>query len=165
MRARQKRQPRHIFVDTNLLLLFVVGSSEPRLIARHKRTNQFTVEDYKLLRKFLRRFQSLVATPNVLTEVSNLLDQAGGPVPQKLQKLLASVIEELDEQYVASRDCCALEEFRRLGLADSSILRLAQGEGDLAVLTDDGHLYLALQKKGIAAVNFNHLREISWQRG
>jgi len=163
MRSREKRlQPRHVLVDTNLLLLFVVGSSEPRLIARHKRTNQFTVADYKLLFKFLSRFQSLVATPNVLTEVSNLLDQVGGPVPQKLQELHTSVIEKLDEQYVVSRDCCGLEEFRRLGLADSAILRLARDRSDLAVLTDDIHLYLALQKRGLVAVNFNHLREGSW---
>ncbi len=31
------------------------------------------------------------------------------------------------------------------------------------VLTDDIHLYLALQRRGLAAVNFNHLREQAWQ--
>jgi hypothetical protein len=102
---------------------------EPGLIGRHKRTHQFTIEDYWLLRRFLGQFRSLVSTPNILTEASS-----------------------------------GLEEFGRLGLADASILRLAQGLGDLAVLTDDIHLYLALQKRGLEPLNFNHLREMSWQR-
>lgn len=166
MRSRRRRsQTRHLLIDTNLLLLFVVGFSQPYLIERHKRTRHFTAEDYKLLCGVLSQFRTLVTTPNVLTEVSNLLDQAGGPTPQKLQELLASVIGKLEEHHFASRDCCRLEEFRRLGLADSSILRLAQDRGDLAVLTDDLHLYLALQKRGLEAVNFNHLRERSWERG
>lgn len=166
MRSRRRRpQPRHLLVDTNLLILLTVGSFEPGLIGRHKRTHQFTVEDYRLLREYLRRFRTLVTTSNILTEVSNLVDQVGAPISQKLQELLASIIGVLEEQYVVSRDCCGLEEFRRLGLADASILRLAQDQGDLAVLTDDIHLYLALQKRGLEAVNFNHLREISWQRG
>ena len=164
MRSRRKRlRSRHLLIDTNLLLLFVVGSSEPSLIERHKRTCQFTVEDYELLRRVLSQFRSLVTTPNVLTEVSNLVDQSGAHDPQPLQEFLAAIVGKLEEQYVASRDGCGMEEFRRLGLADSTIIRLAQDKGDLAVLTDDIHLYLALQRRGLETVNFNHLREMSWQ--
>ncbi len=31
------------------------------------------------------------------------------------------------------------------------------------ILTDDIHLYLALQSRGLKAINFNHLREQAWQ--
>jgi predicted nucleic acid-binding protein len=160
---RSEALGRTLLVDTNLLVLFTVGSSDPRLIERHKRTQQFTAEDYRLLEDVLSRFQTVVTTPNVLTEVSNLVDQVGGPVAQTLQELLVSVIGKLEEQYVASSDCCGLEEFRRLGLADAAILRLAQDRGDLMILTDDIHLYLALQRSGLEAINFNHLREQVWQ--
>jgi len=37
-----------LLVDTNLLLLYIVGSLNPEKIARHKRTDKFTIEDYKL---------------------------------------------------------------------------------------------------------------------
>lgn len=163
---RSRTQPRDILVDANLLILLAVGSFEPRLIERHKRTRQFTIEDYGLLRRFLARFRTVVATPNVLTEVSNLVDQSGGTSREGLQALLASIIEVLEEHYIPSRDGCGVEEFQRLGLADAAILHLAQSRarsrGDLLVLTDDLHLYLALQRRGLEAVNFNHLREQSW---
>lgn len=159
---RSRPQSRDILVDTNLLILLAVGSFETRLIERHKRTRQFTVEDYGLLRRFLTRFRTVVSTPNVLTEASNLVDQSGGTSRESLQALLASLIKVLDERYVPSRDGCAVEEFQRLGLADSAILHLAKSRGDLLVLTDDLHLYLALQRRGLEAVNFNHLREQSW---
>lgn len=159
---RSRTQPRDILVDTNLLILLAVGSFEPRLIERHKRTRQFTTEDYGLLRRFLARFRRVVATPNVLTEVSNLVDQSGGTSREGLQALLASIIEVLEEHYIPSRDSCDVEEFQRLGLADAAILHLARTRGDLLVLTDDLHLYLALQRRGLEAVNFNHLREQSW---
>lgn len=164
MRPRKRGgSKQNVLVDTNLLILFTVGSYDPGLIEKHKRTQQFTTEDYRLLEDVLGSFRSVVTTPNVLTEVSNLVKQVGDPVAQKLQELLGSVIGKLEEQHVASNDCSSVAEFRRLGLADAAILRLAQDRGDLMVLTDDIHLYLALQKKGLKAVNFSHLREQAWQ--
>lgn len=159
---RRGAQPRDLLVDTNLLVLLAVGSFEPGLIERHKRTRQFTVEDYRLLRRFLARFRTVVATPNVLTEASNLIDQGTGAKGERLQAFLASIIGVLEEEYISSREGCGVEEFQRLGLADSVILQLAQSRRDLPVLTDDLHLYLALQRRGLEAVNFSHLREQSW---
>lgn len=164
--SRRRAHPRDLLVDTNLLVLLAIGSFEPRLIERHKRTRHFTVEDYGLLRRFLARFRTVITTPNVLTEASNLIDQGVGTKREGLQALLASIIGVLEESYIPSQEGCGVEEFQRLGLADSAILHLAQSRSrsrsDLLVLTDDLHLYLALQRRGLEAVNFNHLREQSW---
>lgn len=164
--SRSRTHPRDLLVDTNLLVLLAIGSFEPGLIERHKRTRQFTVADYRLLRQFLARFRTVVSTPNVLTEASNLVDQGVGAKREGVQALLASIIGALEEHYIPSQEGCGVEEFQRLGLADSAILHLAQSRAqsrrDLLVLTDDLHLYLALQRRGLEAVNFNHLREQSW---
>lgn len=153
---------RDLLVDANILVLYLVGNLDPRLISKHKRTNQFDVEDYHLLDDFLRQFKKLVTTPNVLTEASNMVAQIGGQeTVTRLRVVLGKIVEALDEQYVPSVQASTAEEFRRLGLTDAALLSLAKQER-LLVLTDDRPLYDALQGKGIAAINFHHLREAAW---
>lgn len=160
-RLRSGRQKRKLLVDTNILLLYVIGSLGLDRIARHKRTGKFTAEDYGLFRKELRRFDGIVVTPNILTEVSNLLGHTDGKDREKLLALLGTLILVFEERYVRSIEAIETAEFLRPGLADASILSLPMEE--LVVLTDDLHLYLALQSRGAEVLNFNHLRERSWQ--
>jgi rRNA-processing protein FCF1 len=149
--------PSGVLVDTNILVLYIIGTLDPDLIRKHKRTSKFLPTDYRLLDGLLRRFRRIVTTPNVLTEVSNLVDQIGGETGPKLQALLGGLVEtSFEEHYVQSVDASKEEEFQRLGLADSSILLLARE--DLLVLTDDRHLYMALLNRGIEAINFDHVR-------
>src|SRR2546425_1973988 len=61
-----------IVLDTALLMLFVVGITNPALISRHKRLKEYTVGDFELLRNVMARASDVVVTPNVLTETSNL---------------------------------------------------------------------------------------------
>jgi hypothetical protein len=165
MRRRPKgsQGKRKLLVDTNILLLYIVGSLGPDRISRHKRTDTFTVEDYYLLDRLLCQFGGIVVTPNILTEVSNLLGYTDDKTRLRLLALLGSLMPVLDEHYVQSREAVGTAEFFRLGLADASIL--ACPSRDLTILTDDIHLYLALQKRGVEVINFNHLREGSWQQG
>ena len=37
------------FVDANLLILLVAGSVDPRIIAKHRRLNGFSTDDYDFL--------------------------------------------------------------------------------------------------------------------
>src|SRR4029078_4491202 len=123
--------------------------------------NKFRPADYKLLDDLLRRFGKIVTTPNVLTEVSNLVDQIGGETGPKLQALLGGLIEtSFDEHYVHSIESVKTDEFQRIGLTDSSILLLPNE--NLLVPTDDIHLYLSLLNRGVEAINFDHLRQSTW---
>jgi hypothetical protein len=144
----------------DILALFIVGSLDPSLIQKHKRTDKFAISDYHLLDDLLREFRRIVTTPNVLTEVSNMISQIGGDTATKLRGMLGSLIEVFDEQYVPSAEAGRVEEFQRLGLTDAGLLLLKRG-GPI-VLTDDRHLYAALQRKGVAALNFNHIRDQAW---
>jgi len=155
-RAQRIRHKRKLLVDTNILLLYIVGSLSPDQIARHKRTDKFTIEDYWLLDRQLAKFGGIVVTPNILTEVSNLL----GHKDEVLLAWLGSRIAAFDEHYVTSREAVEAAEFSRLGLTDAAILSCPTQ--DLTVLTDDIHLYLALERKGVEVINFHHLREASW---
>jgi hypothetical protein len=91
-----------LLVDTNVLVLYVVGNLDLDLIAKHKRTEKFIAEDYHLLDRFLRQFKTLITTPNVLTEVSNMVAQIGGETETKLRVILGALVKAFDERYVPS---------------------------------------------------------------
>lgn len=68
-----------IVLDTNLLLLYCVGLYDPFVISRFtERLSRYTVDDFRLLIRFTRLFKKIIVTPNVLTEVVNLIDKRNG---------------------------------------------------------------------------------------
>ena len=159
--SRKDLRKQRLLVDTNILLLYIVGSLGRELIRRHRRTDKFTVEEYLLLTRLLSRFGKIVVTPNILTEVSNLLGYIEESTKARLLLGLALLTTVVEERHLPSAEVAKAAEFARLGLTDSSILLLAQE--DLIVLTDDLPLSLALQRRGVEVINFNHLREKLWE--
>lgn len=146
-----------VLLDSNLLVLFMVGATDPALISHHKRTDDFGESDFDLLAGILGNYQTLLSTPNILTETSNHLQQVDNETAYLLLAKLADSIEEISERHVPSRTACALKEFSYLGLADAAIIHCA-AEADL-VLTTDGPLVGALMRLGLNAREFDWLRE------
>lgn len=74
----QKYRRKGILVDANLLVVLLVGKLGPEHLknCRATKSNSFTPDDYSLLVQGVAKFDKLVTTPHILTEVSNL---AGGP--------------------------------------------------------------------------------------
>ena len=64
-----------LLLDTNLLLLLFIGWSDTSLIKKAKTLSAYTEECYEPLQEFvsLNSFTSLLATPHIIAEVSNLL--------------------------------------------------------------------------------------------
>ena len=146
-----------LLLDTNLLVLLVVGLTDRGLILKHKRTRTFEPADYDLLLEILTSFDTVVVTPHVLSEASNLLAQIGEPALSTLRTTFAALVEAQEEIYVAARDSVRQPAFLRLGLTDTAILEL--GKNELALLTTDVGLYLEAAKTNPLAENFNHLRQ------
>jgi hypothetical protein len=147
---------RSVVLDTNLLLLLIVGTLDRRLIAKHKRTQKFTPDDYDLLRRFLSRYPAIVVTPNVVTETSNLLRQTAEDTARRLLAVLARLLPKLDERFIASTDAAAVPGFLFLGITDAAILH--SPPPDSLLLTDDLPLFLQASRLGRTAVNFTHLQ-------
>lgn len=92
---------RAVLIDTNILLMYVVGTLDPRLIPTLKRTKIFTVEDYTTLSQFLEHFRTIVTTPNILTEVSNLLDGSiAEPRRTRVFQIFAEAVKVIPERYI-----------------------------------------------------------------
>ncbi len=142
-------------LDANLLVLFVVGRTGRKLIAKHRRLREFSVDDYNRLVKIIRMVGQVVVTPNTLTETSNLLAQHHEPERSRFFDVLRFLIENSEEITVASVDASRSRAFRRLGLTDAAVLEVVSA--DTPLLTVDLDLYIAaLSKDSNAAVNFWH---------
>ncbi|AQG78174.1 hypothetical protein AWR27_01710 [Spirosoma montaniterrae] len=74
MNQRLFSDSRGLIIDTNLIVLLVVGSVDPKRISSHKRLSKYTNDDFSILKSFVQRFRHpLYTTPNILTEASNLI--------------------------------------------------------------------------------------------
>ena len=146
-------------IDANLLVLLIVGSVNRHLIAKHRRLQRFTVEDYDRLINLLDRVEQVFVTSNTLTETSNLLAQHGDPERSRFFDRLRFIIQESKEIVVASTVASRNNAFKRLGLTDAALLEVATAETPL--VTVDLDLYLAALAKGQGtAVNFTHLQDL-----
>lgn len=146
------------FIDANLLVLFVVGSVDTRIIARHRRLTDYAVADYQTLLELLARASRIFVTPNTLTEASNLLRQHREPERSRLMAGFNILINDSDEIVVASAQAAANPHFGQLGLTDSALLESVSPQTPL--LTVDQDLYLAVLATGMGtAVNFREFME------
>jgi len=151
-----------LLVDTNLLVLLVVGSVNRNRIEQFKRTRQYTGADYELLLRVIGRFDGhLYTVAHVLAEVSNLTDLTGSELPRARQ-FLKETIQVLAEPEMPSARAAQSRTYADLGLVDAAIASVAD-EHKCRVLTDDLDLYLALGRVGIHVLNFTHLRKHAWE--
>jgi predicted nucleic acid-binding protein len=147
-----------LLIDTNLLLLYLVGLLDRTRITRFERTEKYTPEDFDALVAIVGRFQRVVTTPHILAETSNLGGQLGGKLHAAFFDVLATAITTLDEQYVRSND--AMQGYRKLGLTDAGIIHIAR---TYLILTDDFPLSGYLQSIGADVINFNWVRSYLWK--
>lgn len=145
-----------VVVDTNVFLLLLVGSLDKTLIPNFKRTDKYRAEDYDLLIALLRRFDAIITTQSILTEVSNLAFPLNKKQPEVFEGL-RNLIRSLDERSKTSTMLSESDCFPRFGLTDASIADVA-ADGHL-VLTDDFPLYMYLSTNGRDVVNFTHIRQ------
>lgn len=151
---------RRVLLDANVLLLLYVGTFDPGLIARFKRTRQYTPEDFQRLQQVLSAFSQIVTTPHVLAEVSNL----SGHLPDHLRgqyfARLASSVAVLAESHTFAAALVEEPIFVRLGLTDAAVAQLARDES-LTVVTADLDLHLHLQTVGVNTLNFNEVSSLA----
>jgi rRNA-processing protein FCF1 len=155
----EKHRAKGVLVDTNLLVLFLVGRVNRQRILNFKRTGDFSIEDYDLLVRLIGWFGKLIATPHVLSQVSDLTDLTGKELT-KIRELFKMLVENIEESYDTSRLLVGDPAFKRLGLTDAAIATVCSR--GVLVLTADAQLHVALQERDIDALNFNHIRPLGW---
>jgi rRNA-processing protein FCF1 len=157
----QKYKQKGILIDTNILLLWFVGSVNRQRISKFNRTEKFVPEDYDSLVQILSYFNKIVTTPNILTEVNSLANQLGEPERSQCLSVFAQGVARLNESYLESQEVVKTESFTKFGLTDCSIVNIAKNK--YLVLTDDFKLTNYLQKIEIDTINFNNIRVYGWK--
>lgn len=156
-----------ILIDTNLLLLYLVGMYSEKAIAKSQRLKIYDIEQFRLLRDFLNLAPKILVTTNISTEISNLVDFNGETLKDFYiffnEFLQLPIVEEihLESKLISSR-----KEFSIYGLTDTGINSLAK---KYLILTDDSRLY-AYYCNNICTsdnsedeiINFYHVIQSTW---
>ncbi len=150
--------PAGCVVDSMLLVLYVAGRTNARIIAKHRNLGAYTADDFNQLSDLIADLGGVIwLTPNTLTETSNLLGQHGSPEREQLLETLRGLIAVGREVMVQSNDAAEHPLFPELGLTDAALLGIVSS--DRPLLTMDGGLYAAaLADNQLCALNFNHFR-------
>lgn len=152
----EKHRGKGVFVDANLLVLLLVGRINRARIRSFKRTQNYDEVDFEMLSGLIRWFgEPLVATPHILSQVSDLTDLSGAEL-RAVREEFKRVVETVEEQHDPARQLVEHRLFSRFGLGDASIAAVC--EKNVVVLTTDLQLQIALAASGLDAINFNHLR-------
>eukprot|EP01132_Coremiostelium_polycephalum_P014888 gene14888-18034_t len=154
---RQYRR-KGIIVDTNLLLLALIGGTPS--IAGFKRTSGYTAKDYKLLLNVIDQFEKLISTPHILAEVSNLTNGLYGSKLHDFYATLKKSLSTVIEIHCPALDISCDYELSPYGLTDVGIICAAKD--NYLVLTDDLRVAGFAHQHSVDVVNFNHIREASW---
>lgn len=144
-----------VLLDSNLLLLMVVGNYDFRRISKFKRTSQFNSDDYELLMRISEKFAQMCTTPNIMTEVDNLGRQLNQSEWEGFAASMNDVASRLVEISEPSMQVTKEPRFPRLGLTDTAILMNLKAQ---LLLTDDLKLEGMARSAGLASINFNNLR-------
>ena len=118
----QKYKNKGILIDTNIALVYIVGTIDVSEIRKQGRTSNYNEEDFSRISKFIEHFPKKATTPHVLTELSNLL-----PNRPELLRALAGFIERAVEIFEDSISLTKTQSFFEIGLADTAILKATKG--------------------------------------
>ncbi|WP_407519999.1 PIN domain-containing protein [Methylobacterium oryzisoli] len=148
---------RPIILDTQLMVLLVVGMTSIHIIPKHKNLTAFTIDDFELLSLLIGAEAELILLPNTVSEAANLLRQHKNPERTRIMQVFAELINQHEERYFESALVVKMKNYLRLGITDAAILKCCDGQCE--ILTADVELYVAAANEGMRVVNFNHKRE------
>jgi rRNA-processing protein FCF1 len=135
-------------IDSNALVVLLIGLMDPRLLRNHKRTSIYDEDDfYELLNK-IGDLGQVIILPNVWTEVDNLLNNFSGNYKYSYISTITNLIKGSTEIYISSDTVVEQPVFYNLGLTDSLILE--QAKKCQLLITSDSRLSDFAIASGIA---------------
>lgn len=114
-----------IAIDTNALLILIIGSIDCKIFKTHRRTSIYGEIDYDILVGLIKDFKNLVVTPNIWTEVDNLLNDFNGSYKDLYISQMKKVTAIINEEYIESFKAFESDNVFELGLTDTQILSVS----------------------------------------
>jgi predicted nucleic acid-binding protein len=126
---------RDVIIDTNVFILFLAGQINENKIKNYTRNSLYTKEDYYLLLNIISNYDRIITSPNILTEVDNILNRITGEDKYKYLILIKTIYNQTIEKYIKTKEISQNWFFDTLGITDSAILMMAK-ESELLISGD-----------------------------
>lgn len=145
-----------IIIDSNSLLVLLLGLINPSLINTHSKTSIYDEEDYHTLVDVIQDINNVIVLPNIWTEVDNLLNKLSGGYKDLYIQKIVQTIKETSEKYIESKVVENNYAFYDLGLTDTLILEYAK---DCEMLiTSDSQLSDYAKANGVTVFDLKELK-------
>ena len=124
-----------VIIDTNIFILFLVGQINENKIENYTRNSIYSKEDYYFLLDILSKYDRIITSPNILTEVDNILNRINGEDKYRYLALVKNIYKQTIEKYLETERVSQNWFFDILGITDSAIIIMAK-ECDLLISGD-----------------------------
>lgn len=165
-----QRRPEGIILDTNVLVLLLIGTYDPSFIEKCGITSNqsYDCTDYDLLKKIIAYFKKIVITPQVIAELSNLSTSSRSKMYGKdLHKYFGVVLhflETAEENHLKISELLDKEVkiVSTFGLTDLTMLQISR-DTNMPILTDDAPFYAYAISQRAPMIQFQHIK--AFERG
>jgi hypothetical protein len=157
----KKYKSKGIIIDTNLLLLLIVGQYDKNFIPQHRRLEKYEIIDFEWLINFIKHFKKIIITPHILTELSNLSFTMSEPKLSDYIKRFVFILKSFTEENLSLSNILSLDLLPELGVTDSAFIDIAKNKNYL-VITDDLNAYVNMEKQKIDAINYTYVKDYIW---
>lgn len=151
-----------IIIDTKPLLFYLAGSCDFESIGKAPLTEEYTKEDFELLNNFILNFKKIVITPQILAEVSNIINTK---IPKsnfvEFINKIVNILLKSEEVYINKNDILKRKELK-FGVTDAITLTVCE-RSDQIILTKDLPFANLCSSNGLPVINFDALRGYSWE--
>ena len=117
---------RDVIVDANIFILFLAGQINENKIKNYTRNSLFTRNDYYCLLNIISKYDRIITSPNIFTEVDNILNRITGEDKYKYLLLVKKIYKQTVEKFISTEIVSQNWYFDALGVTDSSILMMAK---------------------------------------
>jgi len=117
---------RDVIIDSNIFILFLAGQINENKIKNYTRNSFYTKEDYYFLLTILSHYDRIITSPNIFTEVDNILNRITGEDKYKYLVLIKTIYKDTIEKYIKTETVSQNWFFDFLGVTDSSVLMMAK---------------------------------------
>ena len=146
-----------IFLDSNILVLLIVGQVRPNRLQEISPGNiSFSIDDFELIKEIILEYRELRTTPYILSEVSSLLNKLDHNSRTECLEQLSKYIPTLANKYTPPQELAVDSRFSAFGIADISILFASE---DSLVLTEDNPL-IGLLQDSRTVVNYQTVKQL-----
>ena len=149
---------KNIILDTGPLLFLLESIYNNSSIGKTPFTKGYSLKDFETLTNFLSNFKGVMITPQILAEVSNLINNrlSRNDFYDFMNKIVKNLLK-YEEVYIKKEDILVKEDTKILGITDIGIF-LSGEKTKHMILTKDLKLSDFCRSKGVAVIHFDELR-------